>query len=103
MAARIWRIAFLALVGFYLLLSCAVIASAHDWYDPWCCNTNDCAPERPGQVTEGPGGYGVRLGDRRVLVPFGDTRIKDSKDGRFHVCELPQGQVRCLYVPMRSF
>jgi hypothetical protein len=87
---------FLACMG-GIFLACK--ARSHSWYDPFCCNTTDCRPVDPSTVTEGPDGYRVVLSDRAVLVPYGDSRIRDSLDGDYHVCELPKGTVRCFYRP----
>ncbi len=72
------------------------------WYDPGCCSLRDCAPARA-SVRAGPNGYEVvQLAE---LVPYGDPKIRRSKDDRYHVCErkTPHNNSRiiCLYVPDR--
>ena len=79
----------LALVGFVLP------ALAHEWYDPWCCNGQDCRPIDAERVTARPDGYHVEGYDR--VVPYSEAR--PSGDTDYHVCEIPAGHIRCFYVP----
>jgi hypothetical protein len=71
-------------------------AGAHSWYDPYCCNDNDCQPLKPGDVTEGRNGYTIK---GEYFVPYHDKAIKPSQDGQYHWCEYPKGVVRCFYKP----
>jgi hypothetical protein len=71
-------------------------ASAHSWYDQWCCNDKDCQPLAPGDVVEGPAGYTIK---GQYFVPYLDKAIKPSQDPDYHWCEYPKGVVRCFYVP----
>jgi hypothetical protein len=70
-----------------------------------CCSSIDCRQLHDVDVTEGPEGYRiVRTGE---LIPYGDKRIKQSKDEFFHQCT-PGGSIDadksiCLYVPNRGF
>jgi hypothetical protein len=86
-------------------------ASAHSFYDPYCCNDKDCAPIKTAHVKPVAGGYLVRLrpedhvglskavGVREYLVPYADA--KPSPDGGFHACILPYmpDTMRCFYAP----
>lgn len=84
-------------------------ARAHDWYDPACCNNQDCQPVEPDRVTATATGWRVQIapGDHilshtpiDVVVPYGDKKIRDSQDGEFHVCIGPYtNTLFCLYVP----
>lgn len=95
-----------------VLLSAAFVvigvlgAAAHEFYSWECCSGNDCEPLPEGLVTEEPDGYHVkpfRSINSVTVVPYRDSRIKAAPDGRFHGCEYPVGQLKCLYVPGRGF
>lgn len=84
----------------------ATPAFAHSWYDPFCCNGNDCQPAPEGSVRAGKGGYTVTLplgshpmitADFRAVVPYRDS--KPSGDNEYHICIFPKDTLRCLYVP----
>ena len=81
------------------LLTAAGRAGAHEWYDPYCCSDQDCAPLDDGAVIEGPAGY--EIPSTGETIPYRDDRVRPSADGRFHRCALPgtPGHTRCLYVP----
>jgi len=97
------------LAGFLMLMTGH--ASAHEWYDPVCCNENDCQAIPTSAVQVTPRGYVVMLyphehvglkgqsGVKSWLVPFKDA--KPSPDGKFHACILPWSTetMRCLYAP----
>lgn len=68
-------------------------AAAHSWYDPACCNDNDCAPND--DVEEVKGGFRVPSGE---VVPYGDKRIRQSLDKRFHWCHV-NAYTYCVYIP----
>ena len=100
--------------GILLLLSAlsplqAQPAAPHDhsWYDGECCNKNDCVPIY-GAIKERRDGYYIVTLD--TLIPYGDKRIRQSKDFDFHVCVIPEtaadpklrNTIRCLYVPGRG-
>lgn len=74
-----------------------VYASAHSWYDPWCCSgdpiTGDCKPIAAGEVTERPDGYHFR----EFVIPYAQARVSVDRD--FHWCEFPKGTLRCFYAP----
>lgn len=76
------------------------------WKYPYaCCSDVDCRPASDAEVRETATGYLiVATGE---VVPFGDPRIKDSPDGRYHVCQVggdfEHGRRLCLFVPPRSF
>jgi hypothetical protein len=70
-----------------------------------CCSLIDCSQAAPEDVRETKAGYViVRTGE---LIPYGDSRIKFSKDEFFHRCT-PQGNLDakrsiCLYIPDRGY
>lgn len=97
------------------LATMATAAHSHDaiptataplgWaYGIACCSGIDCrAVSAPVRVVEGHSGYTVPSGE---MIPYGSTKIKQSKDEFFHWCT-QQGKndtpTICLYVPVRSF
>lgn len=81
-----------------LMLAC-LPAFGHSWYDPYCCNSNDCKAISPDDVVTGPKGYDVTVNGQSFHVPYGSDRIKQSQDADFHACEYPAGTLRCFYVP----
>lgn len=99
----------LSALGFAYLCAFAAptqSAEGHEFYSYECCSDNDCGPLPEGAVTERRDGYHVapyRHIAGETLVPYGDPRIKESPDGRFHGCEYPMGHLNCLYVPSRAF
>jgi hypothetical protein len=99
-----------------LLALCPIFTVAHEWYDPWCCNTNDCAMVPTASVTPTADGWLVVLepGDhplitRRIeeVIPYDAKGLLRSRDENFHACIRHDnanvwdqlGAVRCLYVP----
>jgi hypothetical protein len=96
-----------------LLLAAPCTVLAHEaptgWnYDLKCCHNRDCHQIHDTAVMEGPGGYAVA----GSLIPYGDPRIRQSRDGHFHLCiqkiwmGLDYGvsrHINCLYVPPRGF
>lgn len=110
----VWKAGIVGL-GAVIVLACGA-AMAHEatttagqplgWtYDYRCCSTQDCRPVAAGEIRETPDGYLlVKTGE---LVPYGDTRIKDSPSGDFHVCQVAgdfeKGRILCIYAPGRNF
>lgn len=91
----------------FLLLT-TVGAAAHDAPAGWayystCCAGKDCRPVAlPQSVRETPGGYQVPSGE---VVPYGDVRVRDSKDDSFHWCTVngaANTHTICIYVPGRG-
>lgn len=81
-------------------------AQPNGWkYGLECCSLIDCSQAKPEDVRETKNGYViVRTGE---LIPYGDSRIKISKDEFFHRCT-PQGNLDakrsiCLYIPDRGY
>lgn len=82
---------------------------AHDAASGWqypinCCFTLDCRPISADWVKEGVDGYSIAGSSE--IVPYGDPRVKDSPDGKFHWCTpngLDSGRTICLYVPPRLY
>ena len=70
-----------------------------------CCSGMDCSVSGDGTISEMPEGYRVELTGE--IIPYGDKRIKRSRDEFFHRCT-PGGIATaprsiCLYVPDRGF
>ena len=83
----------------------------HD-YDPYCCNSRDCAEIPEDSVVAGPNGWIVTLrkGQHpmvvsevvRHVVPYKEAR--PATDGRFHACLFPnETTMRCFYSPPSGF
>lgn len=105
-----------------LLIALALMgspAAAHEWYDAACCSGHDCAPAPAGSVTITSEGYRVRVepGEHPMIPADGpafetfapfvkapddywSATILPSRDGRFHLCIVPDTGLRCLYVPL---
>lgn len=79
-----------------LLIPLAGAAQAHDWYDNTCCSDKDCRPIEDNEVKESPQGWLTPMG----WVGYGDRRVKDSRDGRYHICATQR--LICFYVPPRG-
>lgn len=102
-------------------------AKAHTAPSGWeyplsCCSGVDCAEVSGATIKEGPDAITVTLaiGSHPMVqhwpvtftVPYGDSRIKDSPDGVWHVCvsrQNPQlsaammgGQLLCLFQPPKG-
>ena len=73
-----------------------VVANAHSWYDPWCCNNQDCKKLEPHEMRVTSEGYHIK---NEFFIPHGDERIRVSQDWDYHFCEYPTGEARCFYVP----
>lgn len=70
-----------------------------------CCSNQDCKPVAAGEVRETPEGYLlVKTGE---VVGYQDTRVKESPDGTFHVCQVAgdfdAGRILCIYAPGRGY
>jgi hypothetical protein len=105
----------LGAVGFMLGLM-LTIGRAHEatdvagqplgWvYGYECCSGVDCSVSGDNAISEMPEGYRVELTGE--IIPYGDKRIKRSRDEFFHRCT-PGGIATaprsiCLYVPDRGF
>lgn len=87
-------------------ISLILPASAHEaptgWsYDQACCSNRDCQPEH-GEVRATDNGWLVT--STGETVPYDDHRIKTSRDGDFHRCQVASREtLRCLYVPPQGF
>lgn len=68
-----WRdfLAMFAVVGLLALVLTVVPLRAHDFYDPWCCNGEDCKPYH-GVVETRPDGF--YLPEFDVTIPYKDAR-----------------------------
>lgn len=69
-------------------------------YDYSCCSLADCREVKTKAVKEDDRGFTiVATGE---LIPYGDPRLKRSKDEFFHWCSVagrPDSRSLCLYVP----
>lgn len=96
-----------------ILLLLSAKAYAHDWYDPACCNDNDCAPvdaevvratDRGWLVQIVPGAHPLAHKAIEVVLPYDHRNVRRSRDGRFHLCIGPEtNTLYCLYVPDMAF
>lgn len=101
------------IIALFGLLIWTAMARAHEaplgWtYPDKCCSNQDCREVADADVREGPGGYVIRATGE--VVPYGDPRVKDSPDGRFHWCALDDGlsgpremSTICLFAPPRDY
>lgn len=75
------------------------------WSYGWeCCSSMDCREISHDAIEETETGYLVKSSGE--LIPYGDKRIKQSKDEFYHLCTRLGGDdtpVICLYQPMRGF
>lgn len=106
---RVWFVLYalgiLCLSAFVLCVVTLSFARAHEaplgWaYDYECCSGVDC---RQAKVRETINGYVVPSGE---LIPYGDKRVRLSKDEFFHWCTvrgLDTTATLCIYVPNRGF
>lgn len=93
-----------------------VAAFAHDappskmqplgWQYGWeCCSMTDCRPLASNAVAETPQGYVIKLTGE--VIPYGDKRLKQSKDEFYHQCtkggDPNEKHSICLYTPDRGF
>jgi hypothetical protein len=79
-----------------------------------CCHDEHCEPLADGTVRETSKGFKVPSGE---LLPYADSRLRQSHDMRFHWCHAQKAPARahrdvpsgnrditiCLYVPPKSF
>lgn len=74
-------------------------------YDYSCCSAMDCRQIDPVAVSETAQGYTIKLTGE--VIPYGDKRIKRSKDEFFHQCTIggdPKAKHSiCLYAPDKGF
>lgn len=81
-------------------------AQPEGWTYGWeCCNLRDCRRLEHHSIRETSAGYLVKATEE--LIPYGDKRVKRSRDEFFHQCT-PAGDPKakrsiCLYVPDRGF
>ncbi len=99
----------IVLAAIALLLFSQYSAHSHDAPTGWrygfeCCSTIDCRQLKSEEIGETPNGYLLfRTGEQ---IPYGDKRVKQSRDEFFHQCT-PGGRIDadrsiCLYVPDRG-
>ena len=91
------------------LLTATTLSHAHKAPTGWtypkaCCSNQDCREVSHEAITERPEGYVI--GETGEVVPYADSRLKDSPDGEFHWCSVAGADFSrtiCLFVPPRSF
>lgn len=98
------------------LATMATAAHSHDaiptataplgWQYGWdCCSALDCRQIGPSAVRETPQGYTIKLTGE--VIPYGDKRLKRSKDEFYHQCtkngDPNAPKSICLYTPDRGF
>ena len=90
------------LVSFLAAISLlGALAQAHSWYPKECCTGKDCAPVEKVTWLVPTGGGLPQLVVTSTLgtavVPH-DLPVRESKDGRMHVC-IQDVWVVCLFIP----
>ena len=80
-------------------------AKPNGWSYPFsCCSGYDCREVPQSSIGERPEGYVIE-GTGEVL-PYQDTRLKDSPDGEYHWCSVAganNSRTICLFVPPKGF
>ena len=104
----------------FLALAIAVVlpAQAHNapsgWtYPAWCCGQGDCAQLPPNAVRATAAGWVITLAPGSnpaipagtapytLTVPYNHPELRESPDGRFHLCLYPTPQhARCFFAPV---
>ena len=101
------RATFVCVVALALTVPARV--RAHDapagWTYPFsCCSGIDCREVPADWIDESGAGYRIRITGE--LIAEGDTRLKQSPDGKFHWCSVAgsnDGRTICLFAPPRGF
>ena len=70
-------------------------------YGSECCSAYDCSQVQHGDIVPTPEGW--RVNTSGETIPYGDARVKRSRDEFFHRCA-PAGDMTskrsiCIYVP----
>jgi hypothetical protein len=72
------------------------------WQYGWeCCNLMDCREIGASLIEETPEGYVYKVTGE--LIPYGDKKIKQSKDEYYHLCTKggkDNTAIICLYTPV---
>lgn len=72
-------------------------------FDILCCSNRDCGEVPPEWISEGPDGVTVK--PTGEIIPYGDTRIKQSRDERTYWCRPPDDpnpKTICVYLPPKG-
>jgi hypothetical protein len=97
-------------IAVVLLIIVMGFAYSHDaplgWtYPSACCASLDCKQVDERAVKERPQGY--EIASTGEVVGYLDRRVKDSPDGRWHLCArlhgIEAGRTICLFVPPKGF
>ena len=76
-------------------------AQAHSWFDPWCCNGQDCKKVDAEEIIHNPDGS---ISWRHCT--WQQSQIRPSQTGDYFVCLFPHpsstspGGCRCVYQPL---
>lgn len=92
------------LLGFWVVSAQAHEALSGWTYPPECCGNGDCHEVEGATVEATPQGYFIPANGDTVTYR-GDSRLKPSPDGRYHICTrggTPDGYTYCLFVPSGS-
>jgi len=94
-----------------VMLTAALTATAQahmapsGWmYDYACCSGIDCRQVPDNAIKQSPAGYVIEATGE--LIPYGDKRIRNSKDQYYHWCSIggrPDTKTICLYRPAAEF
>jgi len=104
----------LLLSMFVIIVVMLTAANAHSWYDPDCCDKDDCVPvHRIDRFDHYQMWHTKKYGQIRVRVKdigtqdFFQTRA--SKDDMYHICAFKMAdggklytRIRCIYIPGTS-
>lgn len=75
------------------------------WSYPFsCCSLTDCRPVPDSAIAETPEGYVIRRTGE--VIPYNDTRVKDSPDGSLHWCSVAgadDSRTICLFRAPRGY
>lgn len=83
---------------------------AHSWYEPECCNKDDCKPVKLMSVKRGVYSWRSWRKPEHILhIHIDDKRVRPSLDGQFHACEAPYAdasqktgpspvKIHCVYI-----
>ncbi|PWJ81544.1 hypothetical protein C7441_11076 [Pseudaminobacter salicylatoxidans] len=88
-------------IFWFMTASEAHDATAERSYAIECCPNRDCGQVPADWISGGPDG--VRIIPTGEVIPYSDTRIKQSPDGQIHWCrppEVPSPRTICIYLPL---
>jgi hypothetical protein len=95
---------FLWLLAALILMASVRPSNAHSIYHYECCHDRDCWPLEDVEIRETPEGW--LLVETGEVIPYDWPKVKDSPDGRYHLCTTTgdfTGMKLCLYRPPLGF